>query len=384
MTGTPAVGRTLAAQSGTWQSATTVAYAYHWYRCDGAGAHCVSVRGLAAPSYALAARDRDKTIGLTVTATDASGSSTAYASLVGPVAGAKPLLVSTAQPQVTGVPIQGRELQVTTGVWSPAPDAVAYSWERCNANGRICTPIASATTSTYTVGADDVGHALVASVQAAFGGAKQVALSVATTAALGGDVNGPTHSAQPTVTGIFARDEQLNATPGIWTGIGSIAYAYQWYRCDATGAHCSSIHGATKQTYTLVGRDVGQTIGLTVRATDSTGTAAAYASLVGPIAAIQSVAEAWTQPTIAGSTRPGAVVTTTSGSWLPGTTSFTYTYAWQRCNPNGRVCTAIPKATQSSYTVSAEDVGHTLVVVVTATEHAAKQSTLSAVSALVS
>ena len=382
--GTAAAGRTLTAASGTWAGAGPIAYAYHWYRCDAAGAHCVSARGLAAPSYALRARDVGKTIGLTITATDASGSAVAYASLVGPIAPARPLLVSTAQPQVTGVAIEGKALQVTTGAWSPAPDAVTYSWERCNANGRICAPIPGASASSYLVTAADVGHALLAVVHARFGTASQDALSTATAPALGGDAVGPTHTALPAVAGTLVEGAQLVARPGIWAGVGSLAYGYQWYRCDASGAGCSSIHGATASTYTTVAADVGRTIGLTVRASDATGVAVAYASLAGPIAARDAPLVAAAQPALAGSPRPGATLTVAGGAWLPAGAPPRLAYGWRRCNANGRVCVPIPGAAGASYVVRAADVGHALLAVVTAASGAARQPVFSAATPPVS
>jgi hypothetical protein len=376
VTGTFAVGDRVQAGIGTWTSSTPVTYAYQWYRCDVAGSGCNSVHGATAPGYTLSKRDAGKTIGLTVIATDQAGSTPAYSSLVGPVAPAKPLLVSTAQPQITGLPIEGKPLQVTTGAWSPAPSSVTYAWQRCNPNGRLCTAIAGATAAAYTVAAADVGHALVALVQGSFGETKQTALSIASAAAIGGDVSGPVHTAAPAITGNAAAHAQLTGSTGSWTGVGTIAYAYQWYRCNAAGAHCSSVHGATKTTYRLVRKDIAETIGFTVRATDSTGAAFAYSSLVGPIAAAGSPLEASAQPVVTGSPAPGSTLTATEGTWSPATVD-KVSYAWHRCNPNGRLCAAISGATNATYAVTAADIGHALLAVVTATKGSATQAALS-------
>jgi len=382
VSGIAAAGKRLAAASGTWTSASAVSYAYQWYRCDRFGGRCSSVHGATGTGYVLTRRDVGDTIGLTVTATDASGSTSAYASLVGPVAHAKPLLESTAQPQVTGVPIAGNTLQVTTGAWSPAPTSLTYSWLRCNANGRACAPIGGAHASSYTVGGADAGHALVALVQGGFGAAAQAALSTATAAAVGGDLVGPTPTALPAVAGTLQQGAQLTGTSGIWTGAGSLSYAYQWYRCDATGAHCSSIHGATLVTYRAVAADVGKTLGFTVRATDSTGTASAYASLVGPVAAAGSAPASTAQPWLAGTPHPGSVLTAGPGGWQPEPDA--RAYAWLRCNANGRACVPIAGAAQPSYRATAADAGHALVAVVTATAGGAAQAALSAASRPVS
>jgi hypothetical protein len=376
--GTVEVGSRLVAGSGTWSSSSTVTFAYQWYRCDPVGAHCSSIHGATGPGLTLSRKDAGHTIGLTVTATDSGGATPSYASLAGPVAAAKPLLVSTAQPQVTGLPVAGKPLQVTTGAWSPVPASVTYSWLRCNANGRVCAAIAGATSSTYTVSGADVGHALVALVQAAFGRSTQGALSTATAAAIGGDVTGPTHSAPPAITGVAELGAQLTASAGVWTGVGSLTYHYQWYRCDADGAHCMTIRGATKPTYRTARADPGKTLAFTVRATDSTGTAAAYSSLVGPIAPRHASIASSTAPALSGSAAPGATLTADAGSWLPPAGAVSY--AWRRCNPNGRLCVPIADAAKPAYAVTAADVGHVIVAVVTATIGATTQPAYSTAS----
>jgi hypothetical protein len=382
VSGIAEAGSRLAAGSGTWTSSTTVSYAYQWYRCDAAGAHCSSIHGATAPGLTLGKKDVGKTIGLTVTATDATGSTSAYASLVGPVASTKPLLVSTAQPQVTGLAVEGKQLQVTTGAWSPTPTSLTYAWRRCNANGRVCAAIAGANASAYTVAAADVGHALVALVQAGFGTTTQAALSTASPVAIGGDVTGPSHSAPPAIRGVARRGVRLTGSTGLWAGIGTLAYTYQWYRCDADGAHCSAIRGATKTTYHTVTADSGKTLGFTVRATDSTGTATAYSSLFGPVARPYPAVTSAAAPTLSGSARPGATLSVDTGLWRPR--AGTLSYAWRRCNANGRICVPIAEARAATYAVTAADVGHALVAVVSATVGSATQAAYSTASPPVS
>ena len=381
ITGTASAGSRLVASSGTWTTVAPVTYGYQWHRCNATGAKCTSVHGATGAGYTLTGKDVGGTLGVTVTAAAGGGSNVAYTSLVGPITTSQPLLVSTAQPQVTGLPIQGKTLQVTTGAWSPAPASLAYAWQRCNANGRLCAPIGGASASSYTVSAPDVGHALVALVLASFGTTHQGALSSATAAAIGADVAGPTHTALPAVAGVARAGVQLTGSTGEWTGIGPLVYAFQWYRCDDAGAHCSSIHGATKATYRTVPADAGKTLGFTVRATDSTGTAAAYANLFGPVAQARSAVASSARPSLAGTARPGGVLTATAGEWQPSTGSAAYT--WRRCNANGRLCVPIAGATAASYTVTGFDVGHTLAAVVSTTVDATTQSAYSAASPLV-
>lgn len=369
--GAPVVGQRLTGELGTWRGSGAIAYRYQWYRCDGGGAHCSSIHGATGQSYRVVTADAAHTIGLTVTATDPSGAASAYASLVGPVAAAAADLVSTVQPTVAGTVRQGGSIRATAGAWSRTPASVSYAWLRCNPNGRICAPVAGASADAYTATAADLGHALVAVVTATLGGSRQSALSTTATAAAATAPSpapsppsgGPASSAAPTVSGTAVQGGQLAGTAGTWSGSGTLAYAFQWYRCDAAGAHCSSVHGATAATYRLGILDAAHTIGLTVRATDSTGTRSAYASLVGPVASAGATLAASAQPTVSG-TATGKPLTVSTGTWTTAPAS--YDYSWQRCNANGRLCAPIAGATAASYTVTAADAGHALLAVVQA------------------
>jgi len=272
-------GHQLTGSIGAWTGTGPISYAYNWYRCDGAGAHCLSIHGATKPTYTLGAKDVGHTLGFAVHATDSSGTANGYAPLVGPVAPAGAALVSTGPPAVTGT----STFAVSSGSWSQAPTALSYQWLRCNTNGRLCAPIAGGTSATYTATADDTGHRIVALVHATAGAASQDVLSDATVVVSAASA-GPSVTAAPSVTtGTAAQGSQLGAIAGTWTGSGTISYAYNWYRCDGAGAHCLSIHGATKPTYTLGAKDAGHTLGFAVHATDANGTVSAYASLVGPI-----------------------------------------------------------------------------------------------------
>lgn len=359
VTGTVQVGQRL---TGT----ATGASAYQWYRCDPAGAHCSSVHGAVGATYTVVAKDVGHTLGLTVQV----GGSPAYASLVGPIAAAS-APASTTQPALSGKAMQGQTLSVTPGAWTSTAGSTSYAWQRCNASGRICTPIAGATAATYVPVAADVGHALAALVTATVSGKTQAAFSVASDAVAAPPVLAVT--APPAVTGTLKVGQQLTGTSGVWTGTAPIAYAFQWYRCDTTGAHCSSVHGATKQTYRLSKADAGKTLGLTVTATDATAKTPAYASLVGPVAASTATLASTAQPRVA---VQGQTLTVDAGAWTA--TPPSTTYQWQRCNANGRICAVIAGATSASYTSTSADSGHVLVALVTARAGSATSSALSA------
>ena len=280
------------------------------------------------------------------------------------------------RPSVSGSAVEGGTVRVDPGTWQPRPSSFDYQWLRCNAELRSCSPIAGARTDSHDVGPDDLGHPLVAIVQARWGTKSRAIFSTASAvAARPGASGGPTSSAAPAVAEVLRVGSVLTASPGSWSGSGDVSFAYQWYRCDGSGAHCLSIHGATGLTYTEVAKDVGKTIGFAVRATDKTGTSTVYAGLVGPVAAAVSGLAATAQPVVSGSATPGQVVQVSNGSWNGAPGSFAY--QWQRCNANGRLCVGIDGATAAAYTVQAADAGHALLATVHAAAGDASQDTLS-------
>jgi hypothetical protein len=375
--GTAAAGKELTGLSGTWGGFGTLAYDFQWYRCNAAGASCLAIHGATSPTYALGSKDVGKTLGVKVSATDSTGTASAYSSLVGPVAPKRPLLESTAQPVVTGPPVVGKVVQVTTGTWSPVPTGFSYQWERCNPNGRACAAIPNATTSSYTAGSSDLGHALVAIVHATNAGTMQDAFSTSTPAVVGAGTRGPAVTFPPSVAGLAIEGQALGARTGLWRGVGSVLFSFRWYRCNALGGHCAVITTATSANYTPTAKDVGDTIGLSLVASDSTGkTTTVYASLVGPIAPSNAPLTATTAPTVSGTERVGGTLTADYGQWSVQPSR--YAVAWLRCNLNGRACTTISKATGVSYQPVAADANHTIVVDVSATAGATTQQAFTA------
>lgn len=77
ISGTPTVGQTLSASSGTWSGSTPMSYSYGWVRCASSGGSCSPISGAASATYTQTSADAGSTIRVTVSATNAAGSATA-------------------------------------------------------------------------------------------------------------------------------------------------------------------------------------------------------------------------------------------------------------------------------------------------------------------
>jgi hypothetical protein len=92
----------------------------------------------------------------------------------------------------------------------------------------------------------------------------------------------PVNYVPPSISGVPRQGEALSASVGTWSGTNPIGYAYQWQRCDCSGASCVPVAGATGPTYTLGAGDVGSTVRMVVTASDSAGSRSA-ASAATPV-----------------------------------------------------------------------------------------------------
>src|SRR5262245_41114900 len=180
---------------------------------------------------------------------------------------------NTVLPAITGTAHVGQTLTASNGTWTENPTSFSYQWVRCPASGgqadaSDCAVIGGATASTYVVATGDVGFTLRVRVTAVNGDGQATATSAATEVAA--PQAGPPNTAPPTISGTTTVGSTLTVSPGTWTG-SSITFTYQWQRCDASGANCIAITGATSTTYVLANEDAGHTIRAAVTGTDSTG-----------------------------------------------------------------------------------------------------------------
>ena len=81
----------------------------------------------------------------------------------------------------------------------------------------------------------------------------------------------PGNVTSPVISGTAQVGQSLISSDGTWNGTAPIAFTYQWDRCDATGKNCAPISGATTNTYTVQGADLGDTLQSNVTGTNSEG-----------------------------------------------------------------------------------------------------------------
>ena len=92
--------------------------------------------------------------------------------------------------------------------------------------------------------------------------------------------------------------------------------------------------------------------------------AVTLAGLVAVATALAASPRSTSPPTIDGTFRQGSSLTTSNGLWANNPTS--YSYRWHRCDSNGASCVNIPRESGSRYRLVREDVGRTIVSLVTA------------------
>lgn len=180
---------------------------------------------------------------------------------------------NTSAPQVSGTPRQGATLTAYPGTWTNSPTSYSYSWIRCDANANNCAAIRIHRRQ-YTLTDNDVGYRFKVSVTASNRGGKGTATS-SPTPAVTASGSTPNNVVKPSVSGDPRDGSVVTASPGTWTGTQPITYAYQWNRCDQTGAACDAIAGATATTYAVNASDVGHTLRVHVAAKNVKGSGGA-------------------------------------------------------------------------------------------------------------
>jgi subtilisin family serine protease len=112
--------------------------------------------------------------------------------------------------------------------------------------------------------------------------------------------------AAPVTTGTIQYGAIDGASTGGWSGVPT-NFTYQWHRCDSNGSNCSSITGATSQSYAvLASADQGATLAVAVTASNASGSSTAR-STPSAVVASQSSPFAITSTISDGATLKGSV-----------------------------------------------------------------------------
>jgi hypothetical protein len=206
---------------------------------------------------------------------------------------------------LTGAPQVGQVLLRGQGSWTgSAPLGIsAVQWQRCG--GSSCSTVGGA--ATYTVQSADTGYSLrvVVTVKNGIG---LTAAASALSAPVGGttttttttSTSPPADSTPPGISGTPQAGQTLSASNGTWSGSPS-SYAYQWQGCDASGAGCTAIAGASSRDYTAQNGDVGRTLRVAVTATNSGGSTTATSAATSTVASAAPPVPATQTSTFSGS-----------------------------------------------------------------------------------
>jgi len=190
----------------------------------------------------------------------------------------------------------------------------------------------------------------------------------------------PANSTGPTISGTARVGQTLTSTNGTWTNAPT-AYAYQWVRCNTSGAACVPVPNAMQKSYTLVAADAGHQIRVRVTAANADGSAGAESEPTATVAA-SSVPRNTDRPIVSGTPELGEEQTADVGSWAGDPTS--YAYQWQRCEADNFVsCAAILGAGSKIYTARATDIGFRLRVQVIAKNAGGAATATSAATAVI-
>ena len=167
ITGTPQVGQTLTASTGTWTNSPT-SFAYQWLRCNGGGNSCDAVANATQSTYTLVAADVGSTMRVRVTATNADGSNSAQSAQTAVVIAASSSAApkNTSPPAISGTVKVGQVLTANEGAWTGNPTGYSYQWQRCDADVATCSNVVGATAKTFAVRLADLGYRLRVAVTA--------------------------------------------------------------------------------------------------------------------------------------------------------------------------------------------------------------------------
>jgi hypothetical protein len=293
---------------------------------------------------------------------------------------------NTTAPAISGIAQSGQILTADPGSWSgDTSGGFSYQWQRCDTHGANCSPIAGATSSTYT--AQEFGITLVVEVTALDG--PTVATSAATAVVRGPDPSGGNCSLIPnygdadlTVFSVSCQNwsDYNQADP--------LTYSVQWWGCDSMGDNCileyqsvpttvPSVEGILSGFHDAPGDQAGIDR-VTMIICEFDGSCTSWSDLAYVIGDAFPHNNPASPPTVTGHLWLGETLSAELGAWSNDPTSYSYQwmscaavypgYIWgQRHHPDQYIdCEPIDGATDATYTVQPSDLGHAFIVGVTA------------------
>ena len=281
--GTAREGQTLTATSGSWGGVTPITYAYQWQRCNSSGSSCGSIGSATNQNYVVSHTDLNNTMRVEVTATNADGKNQALSAATGQVAALGSIPANTKQPSPSGTAQEGQTIKVDDGDWSGLkPITFSYQWQTCTAVNPVCTNLAGMTTSSFLVGASQIGSLLRATVTAT-NSSGNTSVSSNLTSAVIAKAASPVNTSLPMISGFRTVGQRLQASTGTWTGVIGNDFTFQWTRCNSNGSSCAGISGATGQSYGVGKADLGMALRVNVTAKNANGSmiATSAASRIG-------------------------------------------------------------------------------------------------------
>jgi len=346
VTGSRRVGETLTAAPGSWAQ-SEASFSYQWLR------NGKKIKNATSDTLKLVAADKATVITVSVKATLAGYTSATKTSSKKVAKVAAGVIVRPNSATIEGEAAVGSPLTAASD-W-PTGVALSYQWRVAN------KPVAKATAATFVPAAAHLNKA----VSVVITGKRSGYTTITVTAV----------ASEPVAQGVF-RTAPVPATSSSVVGkpivvtTGTFApkatsFSYVWLRNGV------AISGATKSTYTPQPNDLGATITVELTA-HATGIASLTQTSTAGAAVVPGVLSVKTAPKVSGTAKVSSVLSSTSGTWSTGATS--YSFQWFVAD------VAVPGATSASYLVRPTDADRVITVRVTAsgTGYAAAAATSSA------
>ena len=377
LTGSVSVGSTVNTSEGTWIGGPAPTLTYAWYSCTDPSANpdtnCIRIGTQDKKSFTITANLNlvGKYLRSAVTATNSSGTFREFSAATIAV-GLKP--VASINLSIQGSAVTGQTLSTAQPSWTGTPSPTySYRWFRCdtaisrqvNQQPKNCTAIADQISSSYALTLSDFG--------------KYIAIGVAGTNAHGEAwimsktsariESPPLNSINVAVSGSPLIGQTLSAVKGTWTGTTSISLTYQWLLCSNNTApdSCTSIAGATRNTYRLLNAQKGQYLRVREFAKNRISTVMTTSNPTTMVLAAPTFTGKLTHTGLAtvGSTLTAASTLIWSGFPPPDVTT-----QWLRCKLRissqtsslPTHCLAIADATGDSYVLTSGDLSYFITV----------------------